>query len=114
MDISVASTFHIGWHTAVANNGNARWKLEYLWIAPNDDTCAAAQESLEITSTSSSAADGFVFATFTGIDLPDATDKAMLWRITRESADDLDTIADTIELRGAALTYTANRLGDAT
>lgn len=114
MDISIAPTFHIGWHTGVANNGNVRWKLEYLWIAPNDDTCAVAQESLEITSTSSSTADGFVFATFTGIDLPSSTDKAMLWRITRESVDGLDTVADTVEMRGAALVYTANKLGEAT
>jgi len=111
MDRSVAPTFHIGWHTAVANNGNARWNLEYLWIGANDDTCAAAQESIEVTSASSSTADGMVFVTFTGVDLPSGTDLAMLWKITRESADDLDTIADTVEMRGAAFTNTVNKLG---
>ncbi len=114
MDRTVAPTFHLGWHTAVASNGNARWNLEYLWIGANDDTCAAAQGSIEVTSASSATADGLVFVTFTGIDLPASTDLAMLWKITRESADALDTIADTVEMRGAAFTRTVNKLGMAT
>ena len=113
MDKTVAPLFHIGWSANGVSPGNCEWQLEYFWLGPNDDTCAAAQETLTSTSTASSTSDGFVFVTFTGIDLPDSTDLAMLWKITRLSADGNDTIADTVEMRGAAFTRTVNKLGNA-
>ncbi|NOQ21594.1 MAG: hypothetical protein GQ565_02940 [Candidatus Aegiribacteria sp.] len=114
MDITVAPTFHIGWSANGVSPGNCEWQLEYLWISPNEATNAAAQETLIVTAAASSTSEGFTFSTITGVDVPTATDKAMLWRITRKSGHANDTIADTVELRGCALTYTSNKLGTAT
>jgi hypothetical protein len=114
MDITVAPTFHVGWSADGVSPGNCEWQLEYLWISPDEATDGAAQETLTITVAASATADGFVFSTFTGIDAPSGTDKAMLWRIKRLSAGGNDTIVDTVEMRGCAFAYTANKLGTAT
>ena len=114
MDITVAPTFHIGWSANGISPGDCVWQLEYLWISPNEATNAAAQETLTVTATASSTSEGFVFSTITGIDVPSGTDKAMLWRVTRLSADVADTIEDTVEMRCCAFSHTSNKLGIAT
>jgi len=113
MDVTVAPEFNIGWSADGISPGNVRWNFEYLWITGNEDTTAVAQESLELASTASSTSNGLIVACVTGIDAPGATDKAMFWRITRESGDALDTIADTVELHGNFMEYTSNSLGSA-
>ena len=109
MDISVAPTFNIGWSAAGSSPGNSKWQLEYLWLAANEDTTAAAQETLTTISTASATSNGLVIATFSGIDLPTSSDKALFWRITRLSASGDDTISDDIHLHGIyiCLLYTS-------
>jgi len=111
MDRSIASTITIGWSASGASPGNCRWQLEYLWTAPGEDTEAGAQETLAITGAAAVVADGFVASIFTGIDLPSATDFCLHCRITRLSADVLDTIGDTVELHGICLSWTSDKLG---
>ena len=120
MDTTVVPTFKIGWSTTTiytddaTDNETAEWQLEYLWIAPNEDTTAGAQETLTKTTvlTAATPAEGLVFTVFTGIDLPGASDVAMFFKITRLSAGN-DTIGDTLELRGMVFQYTSNKLGTA-
>jgi len=112
MDISVATTFNIGWHASGISPGNCYWQFEYLWVGPNDDVSAVAQETLNIVSTASATSEGLAVATISGIDLPEATDKAMLWRITRLSANASDTITAVTHMRGQFFSYTANKLGE--
>jgi len=110
MDITVVPTFHVGWSANGSSPGLCEWLFSYLWLSANEDTCGAAQDTITILPAASSVSNGFVFSTFTGMDLPSATDKAMLWKLTRLSAGN-DTIADTVELRGNAFTYESNKLG---
>ena len=115
MDITVVPIFNIGWHTAGISAGNCKWQLEYLWISPNQDVTAAAQETLTVVSAASAViGDGLVLAQFTGIDLPSEIDIAMLWKITRLSGDAQDTIAAVTHVRGHMIKYTSNKLGTAT
>jgi len=100
MDRTVAPTFGIGWHANGVSPGDCKWQFEYLWIGPNEDVTAAAQETLTVTSTASSTSDGLIVAEVTGIDLPSETDVAMFWRITRLSADAADTISAVTHMRG--------------
>lgn len=121
MDRTVVPSFKIGWSTTTIYTDNAtddetaEWQFAYLWVAPNDDTTAAAQETLTQTTvlTAATPAEGLVFTTFTGIDLPEASDVAMFFQIKRLSATN-DTIADTLQLHGMNFTYTSDRLGTAT
>ena len=110
MDRSVEPTITIGW-SSTTNAGNAKWQLEYLWTSLNEDTTAAAQETLTVTTAASGTAEGLVTSTFTGIDVPSDTDICVHCRITRLSADAADTIADTLELHGLCLSWTSNKLG---
>ena len=120
MDTTVVPTFKIGWSTTTiytddaTDNETAEWQLEYLWIAPNEDTTAGAQETLTKTTvlTAATPAEGLVFTIFTGINLPATADVAMFFKITRLSAVN-DTIADTLELRGMVFQYTSDKLGTA-
>ena len=111
MDRSVSPTFNIGWHTNGASAGNCAWQLEYLWISLDEDVTASAQETLTITSTASATSNGLTIATFTGIDLPSSTDKALFWKVTRLSGGGNDTITGDVHLRGEFVEYTANKLG---
>ena len=114
MDRSVVPKFGIGWHANGVSPGDCKWQFEYLWISPNEDVTAAAQETLTVTSTASATSDGLVVAEVTGIDLPSSTDVALFWKITRLSADADDTISAVTHLRGNYFKYTANKLGEAT
>ena len=111
MDRTTASTISTGWSADGSSPGNCRWQLEYLWTAPGEDTGAGAQETLAVTGTAVVVADGMVLTTFVGIDLLSATDICIHCRITRLSADGLDTISDTVELHGVCLGWTSNKLG---
>ncbi len=123
MDRSVAPTISIGWSTTTTDDGGdseqVEWQLEYLWRSPDEATNAAAQETLYITSTASEVAEGEVVATFTGIDVPSATDVCIYCRVKRLSSAtanggaESDTIADDVELHGVCLTFTSNKLGKA-
>ena len=115
MDRTVVPIFKVGWSANGVSPGVCEWQLEYLWMSPNDDTTAAAQETLTATGTASSTSNGLIITAFAGIDLPGATDQAMFWRLKRLSATGSnDTISDTVEMHGNLFSYTANKLGTAT
>lgn len=114
MDRTIAPKFGIGWHANGVSPGDCKWQLEYLWVSPNEDVTAVAQETLTVVSTASATSDGLIVAEFTGIDLPSGTDVAMFWKITRLSADASDTIAAVTHMRGNYFKYTSNKLGVAT
>lgn len=111
MDRTVAPTFHVGWSTSGASAGNVYWKLEYLWIGEDENSCAAGTGSWRVAAASSTA-NGLVFSTFANLALPSNTDLAMLYKLTRLSGHILDTIVDTVEVRGLAFTRTVNKLGN--
>ena len=113
MDKTEAPYFKIGWSANGVSPGNCEWQLEYLYRSPNEDTTAAAQATITVTSTASSTSDGLIIATFSALALPSATDQAMFYRITRLSAGGNDTIVDTTEIRGMLFTHTRNKLGNA-
>ena len=113
MDRTVAPTMSIGWSADGISPGNCEWQLEYLWTAPGEDTGAAAQETLTAIGTATVTPDGLVVTTFTGIDLPGATDACIHCRVKRLSAGGNDTIVDTTELHGVCLNWTSNKLGTA-
>ena len=115
MDRTVEPTISIGWSTTTTDPSDeseqVKWQLEYLWRSADESTTAAAQESLTVTSTASTVAEGFVFLTFTGIDIPSGTDICIHCKITRLSADGADTVADDVELHGICFSWTSNKLG---
>ena len=113
MDRSVAPTLTIGW-SATAITGDVKWALSYLWTKLNQDTTAAAQETLYATTTVSGTAEGLVTSTFIGIDVPDSDDICLHCQLMRMSADVADTLADDCELHGICLQWTSNKLGTAT
>lgn len=114
MDRGVAPTISIGWSADGISPGNCRWQLEYLYTKPDDDTTAIAQATVAVTGAASGTANGMVTTTFPALALPEATDICIHCRITRLSADVLDTIADTVEMHGVCLSFTSNQLGTAT
>jgi len=113
LDRAAAPNILVGWSADGISPGNCRWQLGYLYTKPGDDTGAAAQDTVAVTSTASATVDGMVIATFPAMDLPEATDICVHCRITRLSADVLDTIADTVELHGVCLSFTSDKLGTA-
>jgi len=111
MDRTVVPIFKIGWSAGGVSPGVCEWQLEYLWIGPGEATSAAAQETLTATGTAPATGDGLVITAFSGIDLPGATDQAMLFRIMRLSDGGSDTIAAAVHMRGRLFTYTMDKLG---
>ena len=114
MDRTVAPKICIGWSADGVSPGNCEWQVEYLWTSLNEDTAGAAQETLTATSTASATSNGLVVQEVNGIDVPSETDVCLHLKLTRLSAHENDTIADTVELSGLALSYTSNKLGQAT
>ena len=111
MDRTVAPEFKIGWASA-DNTGYATWQVEYLYLVPNEDSTAEAQETLTTNSTVSGTANGLSIATITGVDLPSATDQLVLIRIKRLGAS--DTLGDDCTLLGFGMKYIVDKLGVAT
>jgi hypothetical protein len=110
MDRTVAPEFKIGF-ASDTNTGDVVWQLEYLYLTPNEDTTAAAQETLTTTTTISGTADGLTIATITGMDLPSSTDQIIKIRIKRLGADGDDTLGDDCVMVGAGLKYVSDKLG---
>ncbi len=115
MDRSVAPTFIIGWSADGISPGICEWELTYLWTSEDEDTTAAAQETLTSTDSgvASSTSNGLVLTTISGIDVPSATDACLHFKIKRLSAGANDTIADTVELLGVCLQFVSNKFGTA-
>lgn len=111
LDRTEAVTMKVHWYANGVSPGNCTWQLEYLWIGLGEDETAAAQETLSVNSTASAISNGMVNAQFTGIDLPDASDSGFFFRITRLSGSASDTIAANVYLRGRAMVYYADKLG---
>ena len=114
MDRTATPIISIGWSADGVSPGNCEWQLEYLWLAENEDTTAAAQETLTVTSTASATVNGLIVVEFSGVDAPSATDLCISFRIKRLSASANDTITDTVELHGVCFEFTTNKLGTAT
>lgn len=113
LDVTVAPELKIGWSSATTDS-DCYWQVEYLYRALDEDTTAAAQQTLTSAETSSSTANGIVVSIFT-LQTPGASDVCLHIRITRRSDDASDTIdGDTVELQGVCLYYTSNKLGEAT
>jgi len=113
MDISVAPSIKIGW-SSTATEKNAVWQAEYLWRSANEESTAAAQETLSGTFASSATAEGFIISEITGVDVPSSSDICLFLRIKRLGADANDTLSADAELHGICLSYTSNKLGEAT
>jgi len=71
------------------------------------------EETLTVTDSASATANGLVVTTIEGINAPDATDATIIFKLTRLSADENDTIGDTVELHGVCFNYISNKLGEA-
>ena len=99
--------FCAGWSAAGISPGDCYWQIEYLWTSQDEDTAGAAQDTKTVAGTASVTPDGLVITTAPDFDLPSSTDICIHLRLTRLSANVLDTIADTVELSGIALTYYA-------
>lgn len=118
MDRTVAPTISLGWSSTTLA-AFCEWQIEYLWRATNEDTTAAADDTLLSStdadaSTSSGTAEGFVITTFT-LAAPSATDVCLHLRIKRRADLAADTInGDTVELHGICMNFTSNKLGTAT
>ena len=115
MDISIAPTLIADW-SATATTGTAVWRLEYLYRAVGEDVTAVAQETLTGESDPSGTSNGLVRAEMTGIDLPSATDRIMLVRISRDTTDEVytDDMEGDAHLTAIKICYTSNKLGEAT
>lgn len=114
MDRTVSPTINIDWSAAGISPGNCEWQLEYIWRTIDESTIAVAQETLTVITAASSTANGLNTSTFTGVDLPSATDRLLQVRIKRLAAGANDTIADTVELHAIYMEFTTCRLGKIT
>lgn len=105
----------IGWSSPTAGQ-NCDWEVAYLLTKLNDDTTAAAQQTLQSFEGSSANANGLVFSYFT-IDNAtqiEATDVCVHINIMRDGNDAGDTLGAAANVHGICLRYTANKLGTPT
>ena len=122
MDKSVGPLMCVGWSTTTLDPGDdseqVEWQLEYLYTQLDEATNAAAEETLYVTSSASTTAEGLVVSTFTGMNTPHAADVCVHCRIKRLSAAAAgsgdDTVADDVEVHGVVMQYTSDQLGTAT
>lgn len=115
MDRTAAMELKIGWNSDTVDPGDDTkqvvWQLEYVFRAVGEDMTAAAQETLETTTSASTVTNGLVISTITGIDLPSATDNLIKLRIKRLGADGDDDLGDVAYITGCGLKYTIDKLG---
>jgi len=102
----------LGWTSA--STGNCKWQLKYRWFSEDEDMTQDGEETLTATDAASATANGLVVTTIEGINAPSATDATIIFKLTRLSADENDTIGDAVELHGACFNYISNKLGEAT
>jgi len=112
MDRSEEVKIRIGWSSA--STGNVKWQLEYRWLSEDEDTTQGAEETLTSVDAASSTSNGLIITDITGIDAPSSNDASIIFRLKRLSADEQDTITDSVELHGVCFNYTSNKLGEAT
>lgn len=110
MDRSEEATISLGWSSSVTSS-NCTWQLEYRWIALGEDTTTGADETLTVTTLSSTTANGLTMTTFTGMNLPESNDIGIFCRVTRKSGSLTDTIVGTVELHGLFYQWVSNNLG---
>jgi len=101
----------LGWTSG--STGNCKWQLKYRWFSEDEDMTQDGEETLTVTDSASATANGLVVTTIEGINAPDATDATIIFKLTRLSADENDTIGDTVELHGVCFNYISNKLGEA-
>jgi len=111
MDRNEEIIIRLGWSSA--STGNVKWQLEYVWFSEDENTTQGAEETLTIVDGASTTANGLVVTDITGIDAPNSTDASIIFKLTRLSADEQDTISDDVELHGVCFNYTSNKLGEA-
>jgi len=114
MDITVAPTINLGWSSATADPGDDSkqvvWQVEYSYRAEGESLAAAADATLEVTTSASTTANGLKVSELT-LATPGATDLLLLLRIKRLGADGDDDLGDDCSLSGCGMKYAINRLG---
>jgi len=117
MDLTVAPCAKIKWSSPTADPGNNSrrcvWQIESLWIAEDESTIGAAQETLKTTTTASTVANGLVSSCI-NLCLPEAGDIGLIVRIKRLGADPADTLGDVVHGLGFCLHFTRDKMGLAT
>ena len=112
-DRTVTPTLTLGWSADGSSPGNCQWQIAYLWRSDDENTAAAAQETLTVTTAASATANGMRQSTVT-LQVPSATDLCLHVQVKRLAAGVTDTIADTVEMHGMCLQFTSDKLGTAT
>jgi len=115
MDKTVAPQICLGWSSPTADPGDnskqAVWQLEYVYSQIGEDTTAAAQGTVEVTTSASTQTDGLVLSTFPTLDVPNAADVCVHVRIKRLGVDGDDDVGDVTHLHGMVMLYTSDKLG---
>ena len=115
MDKTVAPVITLGWSTATTvTTETAVWQLEYLYSQLGENTAAAAQATINVSSNAAATTNGLVLAELPTLAVPHADDVCLHTRVKRLGADGSDDLTDTAELHGMFLKYTSNKLGTAT
>jgi len=111
MDLSADAYICIGWSSPTISQ-NCDWEITYL-LTKVGDTTEAAGTTVQDYVASSSTANGLVISpivTIAGGTI--TTEKCIHVKIMRDGNDGNDNLGDIAELHGAALMYTANKLGE--
>jgi len=111
-DTSEDMSLCIGW-SSPAMGLVCDWELAYVLTKINDDTTAAAQETLQTYATSSATANGLIVTSNTIVAATqiEATDVCFHIQIMRDGNDGSDTLADVAHIHGMVLQYVSNKLG---
>jgi len=112
-DVIVPLKFVIGW-SCVANTGNVKWELQYLWRKLNEDTGSSTPDETVIKTVAvSSTANGYQYTIFDAAVLLDSDDRYCNMKISRIGSDgELDTADDVAHYVGIGILYAKNKLGD--
>jgi len=113
-DTSEDMSICIGW-SSPAMSLNCDWELAYVLTKVNDDTTAAAQETLQQFATSSATANGLIVTSNTVVAATqiEATDVCYHIQLMRDGNDGADTLGDVAHVHGMVLRYVSNKLGAA-
>jgi len=109
IDPTIQPKLFLGWSSPTISQ-NCKWKLEYLWRAPNEAMDAAAEAIITDVYESSSVSKGLVISEIQLANLSSA-DACILIRITRLGDEVEDTLGNSAFLHGVCLEYISDKLG---
>ena len=119
MDRTVAPSIIIGWSTT-PTTGNCEWEIAYLWRKVGESTTVDVDDTLlastdaNSTQAASSTAEGMVLTTM-ALAAPHADDDCIHLRIRRRADLAGDTLNGVdVELHGICMSFTSDKLGEAT